>query len=112
MLGAMGSDFFYAMLDFGGHIQEFEDTAIKIAGTFEGVGKGQTPSMPASHGLAKSLELAGSASRFARWCITAAAPGTVGVNGTERDAVPADVGRGVYGKRSRADLVGGAEGHR
>ena len=38
MLGAMGPDIFYAMLDYGADIQAFEDTVIKIAGTLECVG--------------------------------------------------------------------------
>jgi hypothetical protein len=39
VLGAMGPDIFYAMLDYGRGIQDFEDVAIKIAGTFQCVGK-------------------------------------------------------------------------
>ena len=39
VLGAMGPDIFYAMLDYGGEIQEFEDTVLKIAGTFRCVGQ-------------------------------------------------------------------------
>src|SRR3954470_18920627 len=39
VLGAMGPDIFYAMLDYGGQIQEFEDTVLKIAGTFRCAGE-------------------------------------------------------------------------
>jgi hypothetical protein len=39
VLGAMGPDVFYAMLDYGGQIQEFEDTVVKLAGTFRCVGQ-------------------------------------------------------------------------
>jgi Zinc dependent phospholipase C len=39
VLGAMGPDIFYAMLDYGGDIQKFEDVLIKVAGTFECVGE-------------------------------------------------------------------------
>ena len=35
VLGAMGPDIFYAMLDYGGDIQTFEDNLIKILGTFQ-----------------------------------------------------------------------------
>ncbi len=38
VLGAMGPDIFYAMLDYGGSLQELEDVVLKIAGTFECVG--------------------------------------------------------------------------
>src|SRR3954452_21848711 len=34
VLGAMGPDVLYAMLDYGGQIQEVEDTVLKLAGTF------------------------------------------------------------------------------
>jgi pimeloyl-ACP methyl ester carboxylesterase len=39
VLGAMGPDMFYLMLDYGGGVQQFEDVAIKIAGTFRCVGQ-------------------------------------------------------------------------
>jgi hypothetical protein len=39
ILGAMGPDIFYAMLDYGSDIQMFEDIAIKVLGTFECVGQ-------------------------------------------------------------------------
>src|SRR3954454_805862 len=39
VLGAMGPDVLYAMLDYGGQIQEFEDTVLKLAGTFRCVGQ-------------------------------------------------------------------------
>src|SRR5690242_140879 len=39
VLGAMGPDVFYAMLDYGPQIQEFEDTVLKLAGTFRCVGQ-------------------------------------------------------------------------
>jgi len=39
VLGAMGPDVFYAMLDYGGGIQELEDTVLKLAGTFRCVGQ-------------------------------------------------------------------------
>src|SRR5437899_1818575 len=39
VLGAMGPDVFYAMLDYGGPIQELEDVVIKLAGTFRCVGQ-------------------------------------------------------------------------
>ncbi|MDA4118237.1 MAG: zinc dependent phospholipase C family protein, partial [Thaumarchaeota archaeon] len=39
VLGAMGPDIFYAMLDYGGDIQKFEDVLIKVAGTFQCVGE-------------------------------------------------------------------------
>ena len=35
----MGPDIFYAMLDYGGGIQELEDVVLKIAGTFRCVGQ-------------------------------------------------------------------------
>jgi acetyl esterase/lipase len=38
-LGALGPDIFYLMLDYGGGAQQFEDLAIKFAGTFSCVGK-------------------------------------------------------------------------
>jgi Alpha/beta hydrolase family/Zinc dependent phospholipase C len=38
-LGALGPDIFYLMLDYGGKIQDFEDTVMTIAGTFRCVGK-------------------------------------------------------------------------
>jgi Zinc dependent phospholipase C len=39
ILGAMGPDIFYAMLDYGPQVQTFEDIIAGIAGTFEAVGK-------------------------------------------------------------------------
>jgi hypothetical protein len=39
VLGAMGPDVFYAMLDYGGDIQELEDVVLKLAGTFRCVGQ-------------------------------------------------------------------------
>jgi len=39
VLGAMGPDVFYAMLDYGGQIQDLEDTVLKIAGTFRCAGQ-------------------------------------------------------------------------
>ena len=39
VLGAMGPDIFFAMLDYGGQIQELEDTVLKIAGTFRCAGQ-------------------------------------------------------------------------
>jgi hypothetical protein len=39
VLGAMGPDVFYAMLDYGGGIQQLEDTVLKLAGTFRCVGQ-------------------------------------------------------------------------
>ena len=39
ILGAMGPDIFYAMLDYGGNIQEFENIMIQIVGTFECAGE-------------------------------------------------------------------------
>src|SRR5271169_6349009 len=39
VLGAMGPDIFYAMLDYGGDIQKFEDVLTKVAGTFQCVGE-------------------------------------------------------------------------
>ena len=39
VLGAMGPDVFYAMLDYGGQSQDFEDTVLKLAGTFRCVGQ-------------------------------------------------------------------------
>jgi Zinc dependent phospholipase C len=39
VLGAMGPDFFYAMLDYGGGQQQLEDLAVKTAGTFRCVGQ-------------------------------------------------------------------------
>jgi Alpha/beta hydrolase family/Zinc dependent phospholipase C len=38
-LGALGPDIFYLMLDYGGKIQDFEDTVMTIAGTFRCVGE-------------------------------------------------------------------------
>jgi hypothetical protein len=35
----MGPDIFYAMLDYGGDIQKFEDVLIKVTGTFDCVGE-------------------------------------------------------------------------
>ena|SRR5690348_17558610 len=35
----MGPDIFYAMLDYGGDIQEFVDVVMKLAGTFRCVGQ-------------------------------------------------------------------------
>jgi Zinc dependent phospholipase C len=39
VLGAMGPDIFYMMLDYGDAEQQFEDVVLKIAGTFRCVGK-------------------------------------------------------------------------
>jgi hypothetical protein len=39
VLGAMGPDIFYAMLDYGGEIQELEDVVLKLAGTFRCAGQ-------------------------------------------------------------------------
>src|SRR5207244_1662515 len=39
VLGAMGPDIFYAMLDYGGQIQELEDVVVKLAGTFRCAGQ-------------------------------------------------------------------------
>ena len=39
VLGAMGPDVFYAMLDYGSQSQDFEDTVLKLAGTFRCVGQ-------------------------------------------------------------------------
>jgi hypothetical protein len=39
VLGAMGPDIFYLMLDYGAPQQEFEDVVLKIAGTFRCVGE-------------------------------------------------------------------------
>jgi hypothetical protein len=39
VLGAMGPDVFYAMLDYGGDIQELEDVVLKLAGTFRCAGQ-------------------------------------------------------------------------
>ena len=39
VLGAMGPDIFYMMLDYGGTVQQFEDVLIKIAGTIQSMGK-------------------------------------------------------------------------
>jgi hypothetical protein len=39
ILGAMGPDIFYMMLDYGGAEQQLEDVALKIAGTFRCVGE-------------------------------------------------------------------------
>lgn len=38
ILGAMGPDIFYMMLDYGDSMQKFEDIALKIAGTFRAAG--------------------------------------------------------------------------
>ncbi|HLY83241.1 MAG TPA: zinc dependent phospholipase C family protein, partial [Acidimicrobiales bacterium] len=39
VLGAMGPDIFYMMLDYGGAVQDLEDVVLKIAGTFRCVGE-------------------------------------------------------------------------
>jgi hypothetical protein len=39
VLGAMGPDVFFAMLDYGGDIQELEDVVLKLAGTFRCAGQ-------------------------------------------------------------------------
>ncbi|MGH8833680.1 MAG: zinc dependent phospholipase C family protein [Actinomycetes bacterium] len=39
ILGAMGPDIFYAMLDYGGEIQDLEDMVLKVAGTFRCAGE-------------------------------------------------------------------------
>ena len=39
VLGALGPDMFYAMLDYGSGIQDLEDVAMKLAGTFRCVGQ-------------------------------------------------------------------------
>src|SRR5215467_2913353 len=39
VLGAMGPDIFYAMLDYGGGQQQYEDLAVKAAGAFRCVGE-------------------------------------------------------------------------
>ncbi len=44
VLGSMGPDILYAMLDYGGQIQDLEDTVLKIAGTFRCAGRSSHPS--------------------------------------------------------------------
>ena len=38
-LGALGPDIFYAMADYGGDLQDLENFLIKVAGSFECIGK-------------------------------------------------------------------------
>ena len=38
-LGSLGPDFFYAMADYGGELQDLENFLIKVAGSFESIGE-------------------------------------------------------------------------